>query len=237
MARSNAKLQESVKSVIDKVESAEWRKFKDLQASDFKDDKGRIQKLKRSLIKNGFAAPFYAWRSGSQIFTCDGHYRRRALTELSKEGVDVPKSLPTVFIKASSKDHAKKLLLIFNSHYADIQLPGLTNFAKGLDVESMFGEIELPRMKDFSKLFQPGTDEPEPTRKKPAPDENPHDDGPAFHKMGFSLTAKQKKIVNKAVKSARSDDGREDDEANRSANSNALVHICSVYLRARSVDP
>jgi DNA modification methylase len=95
-----------------------------------------IGHLKKSLLENNFAMPFFGWQNGESVFVIDGHQRREVLSELESEGVKVPELLDCQLINAKDRQEAVKLLLsVFNSKTNPIDLEVLTEWVELEQVE------------------------------------------------------------------------------------------------------
>lgn len=144
-----------IKNRILRIGEVDYKTLTPLQPENFKTTTSdRVAKLKKSLLNNGFAAPFHVWEA-DKTYILDGVHRCRALHELESEGVKIPKQ-PAIFIDAQNKKDAKKLLLVFNSHYADIQLGMLTDFVVDLDMDNIICEIDIPYL-DLALLSEQPT--------------------------------------------------------------------------------
>ncbi len=93
------------------------------------------EKLKKSILKYGFTAPFFVWKSK----ILDGHQRKAVLQELQYEGYKIP-SIPVVDIQAKDEKEAKEKLLRIASQYGFFNQEELMDFINNLDYE----EIEIP---------------------------------------------------------------------------------------------
>jgi hypothetical protein len=106
-------------------------------------------KIKLSIIKYGFSAPFYVWKSGDKNYILDGHGRMATLCKMQKDGYIIP-PLPVAYIDAKNKAEAKQKLLRINSQYGQMSKDSVLEFAS--DIELNFDEIALPdNTIDFSK--------------------------------------------------------------------------------------
>lgn len=121
-----------MKNKILKTELVEWQKLELFQPDDLKrQTKNQKEKLKTSLKNNGFSSPFYVWETKNKIYCLDGHHRIPAMKEMIVEGVKIPEQLPANFIDCKNKKEAKKIILVFNSHYSDIFYRALNFVADG----------------------------------------------------------------------------------------------------------
>lgn len=139
---------ESIKDRIVRYGKVAWADVKPLQADDFKKyTPEQIKKLKTSIQKNGFATPLFIWESKSGNVLLDGFHRIIAFRELQAiDGVNIPSEVPALFVDCKDKKDAKKLLLILNSHYAQIQKDALWEFVSDLNIDELTSEIDIPTL-------------------------------------------------------------------------------------------
>lgn len=142
---------------IIKTELIEWKLLKPFQPSDLKKmSKIQLDKLKTSLKSNGFKTAFNVWQEKDNIWCLDGHHRLLVMKLLEDEGESIPERLPANFIDCKTKKDAKKALLIFNSHYADIEHNILKDFISDLDSEILseinFEGLELSIEEDNPEI-------------------------------------------------------------------------------------
>jgi hypothetical protein len=124
-----------IKSILGEKVLIEWRKMESLQPDNLKMPYN-IGHLKKSLLENNFAMPFFGWQNGESVFVIDGHQRREVLSELESEGVKVPELLDCQLINAKDRQEAVKLLLsVFNSKSNPIDLEVLTEWVEMEQVE------------------------------------------------------------------------------------------------------
>lgn len=129
---------------IIKTELIKWDTLELFQPSNLKKmSEAQLNKLKTSLKNNGLKTPFYVWENKDKIYCLDGHHRIPALKILRDEGVKVPDKLPANFIHCKNKKDAKKAVLIYNSHYADIIKSNLDDWVVDLNLEELENEIDL----------------------------------------------------------------------------------------------
>lgn len=113
-----------------------------------------LKKLKKSIVKNGFIFPIFAWENQADgtIKIIDGHSRVKALVALKKDKYSIPQ-LPVVMIPADSIDEAKGKLALASSQYGKFTEDGVADFMDSLEFdEDLFSEIELP----FFDFEEPG---------------------------------------------------------------------------------
>lgn len=80
---------------IGKTESVRWRELKPLQPNNAKII-FNYKDIEASILKYGFAQPFYVWEHKGELFTIDGHTRIEVLNNME----NVPEHLPATFINA-----------------------------------------------------------------------------------------------------------------------------------------
>jgi hypothetical protein len=101
----------------------------------------QIEKLKKSILTDGFSYPFFIWQDNGINFIIDGHGRLTALFGLEKEGWVIP-LLPAAYIKADNKHDAKLKLLKCVSRFGDITEAAYSYFTDGINIEDL-SEIEV----------------------------------------------------------------------------------------------
>lgn len=95
----------------------DWQNLTDLQPDNVKIHKNH-ENLKQSLLKHGFALPFFVWKNDNIIYCLDGHTRKQVLNELQSSGTKVPKKLKAVEIIANDRKEAIEILLeVFNQKH------------------------------------------------------------------------------------------------------------------------
>ncbi len=119
-----------IKNKVNQFKLVEWRSLKWLQNENLKDiDLTAFEKLKNSLKKNNFIQPFNVWKdSRRKLWILDGSHRQKAMLELEKEGIKIPKNLPANFIQCKNKKEAAKLVLVYSSLYAKATEVGVKEF-------------------------------------------------------------------------------------------------------------
>jgi hypothetical protein len=92
------------------------------------------RKLRASIVKFGFTAPFFIWRKkAGQSKILDGHQRKKVLTQLRADGYSIP-PLPVVYIDAKDEQEATRILLTMTSQYG---IPEQDRFFALLDMRSI----------------------------------------------------------------------------------------------------
>lgn len=187
---------------------------------DFQNDlktlsKDNEKKLRNSILKFGFIAPFFVWDDKGDWKLLDGHQRLKTLLKMREEGYDIP-LLPVDYIEADSEEDAKRKLLHITSQYGEFTLDGFENFTFGLDG---FEDIRLVNDEfDIGMFFIEGINAPE------------LDDGDRtpFRQMTFTLHDSQFEIVEQAIKKAKAEGC--DTSINDNSNGNALTKIAEAFI-------
>ena len=94
--------------------------------------KDNEKKLRNSILKFGFIAPFFVWDNHGDWRLLDGHQRLKTLLKMREEGYSIP-LLPVDYIEADSEEDAKRKLLHITSQYGEFTVDGFENFTFGLD--------------------------------------------------------------------------------------------------------
>ncbi len=105
------------------------------------------EKLKASLLENGFLFPFFVWRSEDKNYFIDGTQRDRVLRELMKDAdVKVPDLFPVAFIEAKDRNEAARLILLQSSAYGKISHDSLSTYLREneIDFSSLVSQLDLP---------------------------------------------------------------------------------------------
>ena len=137
--------QTAIKDRIRRYGVVKWDEVEPLQPDDFKKySPEQIAKLKTSIVNNGFATPLFIWESKGKNILIDGFHRILAYKELSADGTTIPPEVPALFVDCKDRKDAKKLLLILNSHYAQIQRDALWDFVSDLNYDDLVNEIDIP---------------------------------------------------------------------------------------------
>ena len=117
-----------------------FRQLKDFQGDLKTITDDNLDKLKNSIIKNGFCAPVFVWKNKDKNYLIDGHQRLKALNSLFADGYTIP-DIPIVYITADNKKDAKRKLLYISSQYGQFTIDGYADFALDLDID--FNDLRL----------------------------------------------------------------------------------------------
>ena len=143
-----------IKSILGEKVLIEWRKMESLQPDNLKMPYN-IGHLKKSLLENNFAMPFFGWQNGESVFVIDGHQRCEVLSELESEGVKVPELLDCQLINAKDRQEAIKLLLsVFNQKTNPIDLEVLTEWVQMEQVEVEITSLNVVNIQDVEEETQ-----------------------------------------------------------------------------------
>jgi 3'-phosphoadenosine 5'-phosphosulfate sulfotransferase (PAPS reductase)/FAD synthetase len=137
-----------------KTEPVRWRELTWLQNANLKDmSKPAYEKLRKSIVTNGFIAPFHIWQSKNETYILDGHHRQKVMAEMEKDGFAVPDMLPANFVDCKSMREAKKLVLVYSAIYAQVTDEGLYEYLniEGLNFDDIKLEVEFPKI-DLDKF-------------------------------------------------------------------------------------
>lgn len=130
------------------LQSVPWRQLRWFQSKEFKNFKATdMMRLKASIVANGFAAPFKAWRDEDGVeWILDGHHLQLALEQLTREGVEIPDMMSAIFVRCKDKQEAAKLVVLYSAVYAKIAREGLVDFAAEFDLamSDLNLEFDLP---------------------------------------------------------------------------------------------
>ena len=124
-------MKDRIKQLID----VHWQNLKAIQPEDVK-IQNNLDALKSSLKKHGFSLPFAVWIDGTDIYTIDGHTRKKALQELQAEGVEIPDKLKAFEIEAKNRKEAVQILVeVFNQKHNAFDNEVLINWLNVEQVE------------------------------------------------------------------------------------------------------
>jgi len=138
-----------VENKILKTELVNWKDISMFQPKGLKNmSEIQLKKLKTSLKNNGFKTPFYVWESKGKLYCLDGHHRIPAMKLLEEDGEIIPEKLPANFIDCKNKKEAKKAVLVFNSHYANIVQDVLQDWISDLNLNELKNEIDVNIFKE-----------------------------------------------------------------------------------------
>ncbi|NLW47990.1 MAG: ParB N-terminal domain-containing protein [Firmicutes bacterium] len=117
-----------------------------------------VDHLITSIQRHGFAFPFFVWRQPNGVCSClDGHGRIMALTQLEREGYDIPE-LPVVYIDAENESEARTKLIQINvvsGRYTDTGFRDLVKDIPDVDLADYnYPDLDLERLDAEMKVLQ-----------------------------------------------------------------------------------
>ena len=106
-------------------------------------------KLRKEIEETGFAFAFHVWKDpDGKHWILDGHQRRRVLTRMKEEGVEIP-PLPVCEVEARTYKEAKRRVLQGTSQYGVMTGQGLYEFMSESEID--FEDLEKSfRMPDIN---------------------------------------------------------------------------------------
>ena len=99
------------------------------------------EKLKKTMLDEGFTFMIHVWHNANVTYIIDGHQRVATLTRMREEGFEIP-PIPCAFVDANTYHDAKKLVLLAVSQYGKIDKDGILEFVDGEDFD--FDDFDLP---------------------------------------------------------------------------------------------
>lgn len=160
-----------VKNRIIKTELVDIAKLTPFQGKLKTLDDKNFNKLRKSIIDEGFSFTVHVWENGGVTYIIDGHQRVSVLTQMRKQGIEVP-PISCSFVSAKTYRDAKKLVLLAVSQYGKIQKDGFLEFVEGEDFD--FEDFDFPDLTfDISSLFEKPKDEFDESKEDDIPDEAP----------------------------------------------------------------
>lgn len=94
-----------------------------------------VEKIKKSILKHGFVAPFFYFVKDGKNFVLDGHGRLQACRELISDGIFFEGAFPCVEIKIGTEEEAKEILLKINSKYGKMTKESILDFIGDIDMD------------------------------------------------------------------------------------------------------
>lgn len=161
-----------IKDLVLRTEKVDWKKLKPFQPDDLKTmTKQSFEKLKQSIIQEGFATSFRIWEDKGNYWILDGHHRLYAIQALEQEGIQIPELLNCEFIDCKNKQQALRLIIRYSSNHAKVNELGLAEmmYTNGLDIHALSLSVDIPFV-DVGKLLVDNAMaevEPKPFDEKP----------------------------------------------------------------------
>lgn len=120
------------------MEKINWQNMLSIRNDDLKQHtEAQLEKLEQSLIHNGFIEPFAAWRDPKtqEIYTINGHTRKKRLLALIEKGYSIPEKLSAFFIDCKNLNDAASVLPLYESKYGNIDSSKLDEFKITFDLD------------------------------------------------------------------------------------------------------
>ncbi len=120
-----------IKDRISSMEKIDWQNMLSIRNDDLKQHTdAQLEKLEQSLIHNGFIEPFAAWQDPKtkEIYTINGHTRKKRLLALIEKGYSIPEKLSAFFIDCKNLNDAASVLPLYESKYGNLDASKLEEF-------------------------------------------------------------------------------------------------------------
>ena len=148
----------------------DFHQLKDLQLTESgkslkATSKEKIDKLAVSLKEYGIVNNLQVWIDGDDIYCFDAHHRKKALSQLENEGLEIP-LLPATRCLAETITEAKKLLFLKESSNSWIDTNVIKDYLADIDfdIEEARSMIEIP---DFNWPEEKGNKDPNKLPEEP----------------------------------------------------------------------
>jgi len=182
-------------------------------------------KLKQSIIKNGFSFPFFVWTDpygeDDHLYTLDGHQRQTVLQQMEDDGWIIPE-VPVVYIDADNINEAKRKLLFKSSQFGEKTADSLAAFMEDAftvhDINDFqFPDVDLDALsfrlddedtdfdEEVNKLMKDNTDDADEVTEDDNNDEGVKEEiyGDTSKSIRLRLTEAQLDTVDSAVEMMR----------------------------------
>lgn len=136
----------------ERIPTMDFEKLEPLQGTLKSLSDRNFEKLKKSILTEGFFVPVFIWHNGKRSRLLDGHQRLRVLTALQADGYTIPK-IPYVTIRAKTESEAKRKLMLITSAYGKVERQGLYEFLDGFDPALLETDFALPEFELDPKKF------------------------------------------------------------------------------------
>lgn len=105
----------------------------------------KIDKLAKSLQEYGIVNNLQVWKDGEDIYCFDAHHRKKALSKLEKDGLEIP-LLPATRCLAKTIEEAKKLLFLKESSNSWVDTSVIQDYLSEIDfdIDKAKSLIEIP---------------------------------------------------------------------------------------------
>lgn len=116
---------------VNRMDKIVWSEMLSIRNDDLKQHTdAQLEKLEQSLIHNGFIEPFAAWQDPKtgDIYTINGHTRKKRLLALIEKGYSIPEKLSAFFIDCKNLNDAASVLPLYESKYGNLDASKLDEF-------------------------------------------------------------------------------------------------------------
>lgn len=123
---------------VNRMDKIDWKNMLSIRNDDLKHHTDKqLEKLEESLIHNGFIEPFAAWQDPKtkDIYTINGHTRKKRLLSLIEKGYSIPDTLSAFFIDCKNLNDAASVLPLYESKYGNIDTSKLDEFKITFDLD------------------------------------------------------------------------------------------------------
>lgn len=147
-----------IRDRVNRMDKIVWSEMLSIRNDDLKSHtEAQLEKLEQSLIHNGFIEPFAAWQDPKtkEIYTINGHTRKKRLLALIDKGYAIPEKLSAFFIDCKNLNDAASVLPLYESKYGNIDTNKLDEF-------KITFELDEKKVKgsDYDEYFLPNDAEP-----------------------------------------------------------------------------
>lgn len=121
-----------IRDRVNRMDKIVWSEMLSIRNDDLKSHtEAQLEKLEQSLIHNGFIEPFAAWQDPKtkEIYTINGHTRKKRLLALIDKGYSIPEKLSAFFIDCKNLNDAASVLPLYESKYGEIDSTKIKEFA------------------------------------------------------------------------------------------------------------
>lgn len=135
-----------IKDRVIKLEKINWKLLMSIRNEDLKfHTKEQLNKLEESIEHNGFIEPFAVWedKKTKELYTINGHTRKKRLLKLVEDGVNVPEKLSAYFIQCNSLNEAAAILPLFESKYGNINSQSTEEFFSVYEIKEIIGSTDM----------------------------------------------------------------------------------------------
>lgn len=210
---------------VNRMDKIVWSEMLSIRNDDLKQHTdAQLEKLEQSLIHNGFIEPFAAWQDPKtkEIYTINGHTRKKRLLALIDKGYSIPEKLSAFFIDCKNLNDAASVLPLYESKYGEIDPTKLDEFKVTfeLDEEKVVGStLDFFNLSGFDTLIN--GDDFGDTFSLPDVDKAP------FQQMTFTLADEQAEQIKNAISEIKLTQEYKYTETmgNENSNGNALYLI------------